>query len=204
MINYYEELPEEEKIKVTQTIQTLYKQTFLLERKYDKRLERFTLNQDYLSCTKHIEFIKEYFQVMGIDITENTQLGIIYICGEQLIGDKIPKLATLYLLVLKLMYDELMMEVSSSSHVYVSISEIHEKLASYRLLSKQPSPTDIRRTLALLRKHQIIEPLDVLEELEGSSRIIVYPTVNAVLFGDDIRALLDAYKEGEDEIDDEE
>ena len=37
MIDYYEQLTQEEKEEVTEVIQTLYRQTFLLERKFDKR-----------------------------------------------------------------------------------------------------------------------------------------------------------------------
>ena len=37
MIPYYEELNDEEKNAVTKVIRTLLKQTFVLERKYDKK-----------------------------------------------------------------------------------------------------------------------------------------------------------------------
>ena len=40
MIDYYEQLTQEEKEEVTDVIQTLYRQTFLLERKFDKRAGR--------------------------------------------------------------------------------------------------------------------------------------------------------------------
>ena len=40
MIDYYEQLTQEEKEEVTEVIQTLYRQTFLLERKFDKRAGR--------------------------------------------------------------------------------------------------------------------------------------------------------------------
>ena len=40
MIPYYEELNDEEKNAVTKVIRTLLKQTFVLERKYDKKYDR--------------------------------------------------------------------------------------------------------------------------------------------------------------------
>ncbi len=54
-------------------------------------------------------------------------------------------------------------------------------------LKKQPSPTDIRRAVTLLKKYQVVEPLDLLEDLNGDSRLIIYPCINVVLFGDDVR-----------------
>ncbi len=204
MINYYEELPPEEQRRVTEYIGQLYRQTFLLERRYDRKTKRYQINKDYYQCSKHLEFIKAYFAIMGIEVMENSQIGVIYIRGEQVVGEKLPKLATLYILILKLIYDEQMSTVSTSVNAVTSLGEIHEKLGTYRLLKKQPSVTEIRRCLALLKRYQLIEPLDILEEMDGQSRLVIYPTVNVVLMGDDVRALIETYTEGDEEDDESE
>ena len=204
MINYYEELSPEEQRRVTESVQALYRQTFLLERRYDKKTKRYQINREYYECSKHMEFIKAYFAIMDIDVMENSQMGVIYIRGEQVMGEKLSKLATLSILFLKRIYDEQMSTVSTSVNAVASLGDIHEKLGSYRLLKKQPSVTEMRRTIALLRRYQIIEPLDVLEEMDGGSRMVIYPTVNVVLMGDDVRALIETYTEGEGEDDESE
>lgn len=204
MINYFEELPGEEQQKVKESIQLLYRQTFLLERKYDRKSKRYQINREYYQCSKHLEFIRAYFALMDIEVLDNSQMGVIYIRGEQVVGEKLPKLATLYILVLKLIYDEQMSTVSTSVNAMTNLSEIHEKLSTYRLLKKQPSVTEIRRSLALLKKYQLVEPLDVLEELDGFSRLVIYPTINVVLLGDDVRALLNTFSEGDAEDDESE
>ena len=173
MINYYEELPPEEQRRVTEYIGQLYRQTFLLERRYDRKTKRYQINKDYYQCSKHLEFIKAYFAIMDIEVMENSQIGVIYIRGEQVVGEKLPKLATLYILILKLIYDEQMSTVSTSVNAVTSLGEIHEKLGTYRLLKKQPSVTEIRRCLALLKRYQLIEPLDILEEMDGQSRLVI-------------------------------
>ena len=62
-----------------------------------------------------------------------------------------------------------------------------------------PSITEMRRSIALLKRYQIIEPLDVLEELNEETRMMIYPCVNVVLLGDDIRRLIESFsKEGID------
>ena len=43
------------------------------------------------------------------------------------------------------------------------------------------------------------QSFDVLEELDGFSRLVVYPTINVILRGDDVRALLETFREGEEE-----
>ena len=204
MINYYEEPSGEEQQRVKESIQLLYRQTFLLERKYDRKTKRYQINREYHQCSKHLEFIQAYFALMDIEVVENSQMGVIYLRGEQLMGEKMPKLATLYLLVLKLIYDEQMSTVSTSVNAMTNLSEIHEKLNTYRLLKKQPSNTEIRRSLALLKRYQIVEPLDVLDELDGFSRLVIYPAIHVVLLGDDARALLNTFSEGDTEDDEPE
>ena len=190
MINYYEELSGEEQQRVKESIQLLYRQTFLLERKYDRKTKRYQINREYHQCSKHLEFIQAYFALMDIEVVENSQMGVIYLRGEQL--------------VLKLIYDEQMSTVSTSVNAMTNLSEIHEKLNTYRLLKKQPSNTEIRRSLALLKRYQIVEPLDVLDELDGFSRLVIYPAIHVVLLGDDARALLNTFSEGDTEDDEPE
>ena len=71
-------------------------------------------------------------------------------------------------------------------------------------MKKQPSVTEIRRSLALLKRYQLLEPLDILEELDGHSRIVIYPTIHVVLMGDDARELLKTFSEGDTEDDESE
>ena len=185
MIDYYEQLAQEEKEEVTEVIQTLYRQTFLLERKFDKRAGRMQYTKEYRTCTKHLEFFKAYFEVAGIILRENVHMGVIYIQGEQLWGD-----------------DEQMQTASSSSHVVTTLGAVNGKAGEFHVLKSLPSITEMRRTITLLKKYQIIEPLDVLEELNEATRLVIYPCIHTVLLGDDIRELLATFSE-EDQIGDE-
>ena len=44
----------------------------------------------------------------------------------------------------------------------------------------------------MLKKYQLIEPLDVLEELNESTRLLIYPCIHAVLQGDAVRKVLES------------
>ena len=111
---------------------------------------------------------------------------------------KFPVLATIYILVLKLIYDEQMAAVSSSSHIVTTLGAVNGKAGEFHVLNSLPSPTEMRRTIAFLKKYQIIEPVDVMEELDEDSRLVIYPCINAVLLGDEIRELLETFSEEED------
>lgn len=195
MIEYFTELTLEEQEAITSVIQTLYRQTYLLERKFDRRTSRMQFEKDYRICSKHFDFLKEYFAIGGITLRENANMGVIYIQEEMLWGEKLPRLATIYLLILKLIYDEQMASASSTSHIVTTLGAVNGKAGEFRVLTSIPSPTEMRRTIALLKKHQIIEPLDVLEEMNEDTRLVIYPCIHAVLGGDNIKELLDTFSE---------
>ncbi len=198
MIEYFAQLTQEEQEAVTEVIQTLYRQTFLLERKFDRRAGRMQYEKAYRVCGRHFEFLKAYFAVAGITLQENVHMGLMYIQGEVLRGEKLSRLATVYLLILKLIYDEQMASVSSSSHIVTTLGAVNGKAGEFRVLPGLPSLTEMRRTVALLKKYQMIEPLDVLEELNETTRMVIYPSIHAVLMGDDIRELLAVFGEEKD------
>lgn len=197
MIDYFEQLIAEEQDEITEIIQMLFRQTYLLERKYDKRSGRMQYTKEYRICEKHKEFLKKYFSVAGIELKQNIHMGVLYLQNEQLWGEKLPRLATIYLLVLKLIYDEQMQAASTSSHIVTTMGTINGKAGEFRVLQNIPSPTEMRKTIALLKKYQIIEPLDVLEELNEHTRLVIYPCIQAVLMGDHIKELLDTFSEEE-------
>ena len=151
--------------------------------------------KEYRTCTKQLEFFKAYFEVAGITLRENVHMGVIYIQGEQLWGEKLPRLATIYLLVLKVIYDEQMQTASSSSHVVTTLGAVNRQAGEFHVLMSLPSISEKRRPIALLKKYQIIEPLDVLEELTEETRLVIYPCIHTVLLGDDLRALLETFCE---------
>lgn len=197
MIEYYEALSQEEQDSITEVIQMLYRQTFLLERKYEKRSGRMAFAPEYRAADKHLEFLKAYFKVAGFELCQNVHTGMIYLQNEMLWGEKLPRLATIYLLILKLIYDEQMASASSSSHIVTTMGNLNGKAGEFKVLKALPSPTEMRRTIALLKRYQVIEPMDVLEELNESTRMVIYPSINAVLMGDSVRELLGTFSEEE-------
>lgn len=197
MIDYFEQLIPEEQEEITEVIQLFYRQTYMLERKFDKRSGRMQYTREYRIASKHKEFLKKYFSVAGIELKENVHMGIMYLQNEQLWGEKLPRLATVYLLLLKLIYDEQMATASSASHIVTTMGILNGKAGEFRVLHGIPSPTEMKRTIALLKKYQIVEPLDVMEELNEHTRIVIYPCIQAVLMGDHIKELLETFSEEE-------
>lgn len=199
MFPYYNELLDEEKEELKEVIKTLYHQTYILERKYDKKTERYLPNRMYRNCERHLEFLKEYFQIADIDLLENRQYGIMQIVTQNLQGDKLSRLTTVFILLLKLIFDEQMNTASSSIHVFTSLNEVYDKIQLFRLWSnKSISPTELRKTIAALKKYQIIEIIEEMGELDGDTKFIIYPTINLLLESQTIGAIIEQYQEEEE------
>lgn len=205
MIEYYIKLNDQEKEELTQVIRCLYNQTYLLEKKYDKKYGRYQSSALYRVCERHLDFLMEYFSIGGFSLVENRQFGIMALKSTSLMGDKLTKLTTLFTLLLKLIYDEKMNTASNSIHVYTVLGEIYGKIQLFGLWDNKALPiTEVKKALTALRKYQVIEIFDTMEEISPDTRILIYPTILMVVNGMDIKALTEQYKdqeEGEEEED---
>ena len=55
MIDYYEALSGAEQAQVSESIRLLYRQTFLLERTYDRESKRYQTRPEFYQCSQHLE-----------------------------------------------------------------------------------------------------------------------------------------------------
>jgi len=200
MNSYYDILSDEDRQNISEIINLLYGQTFLMERSYDRRTGRYVLNKMYRECEQHFDFLRDYFKVANIELVENRQFGIFALQSQNLIGTKLSKLTTIFILLLKLIFDEKMNTASNSVHVYTTIAEVQEKIQLFRLWDNRSiSITEVRRTVSVLKKYQIIEVLDDLSDIDADTRLIIYPTIHLVLNSQEIEGILEQYKEDEEE-----
>jgi Domain of unknown function (DUF4194) len=203
MIPYYKELEEPEQEEITQAIMLLQSQTFVLERKYDKKTARYQYNKEFRVCEKHLDFLMEYFKIAGIDLIENRQYGVMALRSSHLLGEKLSKLTTIFVMLLKLIFEEKMNSVSNSIHVYTTLNEVYDKINLFRLWdNKAISMTEVKKTIAVLRKYQIIDLLDFDGEISGDTKLIVYPSINLLLQSEEVRNIMTQYQESEEEEDD--
>ncbi|MFR5731461.1 MAG: hypothetical protein ACLUD2_05420 [Clostridium sp.] len=72
MIDYFEALSGAEQEQVSESIRLLYRQTFLLERTYDRKAKRSQTNPAFYDCNRHLEFIQKYFSIMGIEVVKQS------------------------------------------------------------------------------------------------------------------------------------
>ncbi|PYG90184.1 uncharacterized protein DUF4194 [Ruminiclostridium sufflavum DSM 19573] len=204
MFPYYRELLDEDRNELTEAVKALQSQTYILERKYDKRTERYIPNKLYRTCERHLDFLKEYFKIADTEIIENRQFSIMFIRTHSLQGDKLSRLTTIFILLLKLIFDEQMAAVSNSIYVYTTLNEVYGKIQLFRLWNgRSISPTEVRKTIAALKRYQVIEMLEDIGEPDGDTRFIIYPTVNLLFDGQSMESIIQEYQEDEEDSDNE-
>ena len=181
MLAYIKELSTQEQEELREVLQKLYRQTFILERRYDRRAGRMVINKEYYFCEKHMDFLQEYLEAAGISIHDNTQLGTIYIQGEPVMGERLPKLATIYLLLFKLLYDEQMAQASSSVNIVTTLGELTGKAGQFGLIRSLTSQAEMKRALNVLKRYQMIEVMDSMEELINSARRVPFSKILGIV-----------------------
>lgn len=202
MLEYYNNLLDGEQEELTEAVKLLYSQTFVLEKKYDKKTERYLPNKIYRTCERHLDFLKDYFMIADIDLIENRQYGIMALQTQNLQGDKLSKLSTVFILLLKLIFEEQMNTVSNSVHVYTTLNDVYDKINLFRLWPNKAIPiTEVRKTIAVLKKYQVVELFDETGDLEGDTKLIIYPTVNLLLNQQAVQNIIEQYQESEDDED---
>lgn len=196
-ITYYNNLLEKEKEDVTRYIKLFFNQNYILERKYNKNRKIYQINQEYRNCERHVEFLKNYFKIAGIEFFINNIDGIMGIKGYSDITKKLSYYATVYILILKLLYDEQMERASTSNGVFVKVSDINEKIGMFKLNKVTKSIKERKDALSLLKKYQIAEIISGEDITDPDSIIVVYTTINMLFHSDDINKLIDKYRKEE-------
>ena len=104
MTSYLEELSMTEADNVKRTIRDLFRQTCILQVKYDPATLIRRDNPRYETCVRHRAFIEQYLLVLGCELTHDPQEHIFRLTGEGVATERLNLTTTLLILILKLIY----------------------------------------------------------------------------------------------------
>ncbi len=198
MFTYLEELTVTEKEQVKKTIQALFRQTCILQVKYDPVTLTPKDNPQYEICARHRNFITDYIEVLGCELLHDAQEHIFRLAGEQAPKEKLSLTSTVILLLIKLIYRDKIMGEGLNAPL-TTLKEIREYGKNANLITQKLTQAQWRESLSLLRLHQIIDVPGAVKEVEDDTPIYIYSTVNLYITAADINALLDEYREEEGE-----
>lgn len=197
MIDYLENLPITEAEKLRKTIGSLFRQTCILQEKYDPVTLVPSDNEQYEICNRHKDFIEDYLSVMGCEMVHDAQEHVFRLVGEGAEAVTLSRTSTIILLLTKMIYRDKIMGQSLSATV-TNLEELREYGKNTNLLNQKLTDGEWKEALSLMKKHQIIEYPGALRDLEDHTPIYIYSTINLYCSSAMINELLEAYREEAD------
>lgn len=199
MFEYMENLPPSEAELIKKTIQDLFRQTCILSIKCDPVTLIQKDNPRYQVCVRHREFITDYFAVLGCELLHEPQEHIFRITGEGVLTERFNLLMTKLILILKIIYRDKIMGEGLNATV-TTLSEIRRYGSETNLITRKLTAAELHESLALLKRHQMIELPSALGNLEDDSPIYLYNTIHILCPTADINAIVKEYVRETEEI----
>ena len=194
MASYIEELSVTEAENLKKTISKLFRQTCILQMRYDPATLTPRDNLDYEICVRHRGFIEEYLAVLGCELIHDPQEHIFRLVGDGVETEKMSLTTTIIVLLVKMIYRDKILGAGLNATV-TTLEEIREYGKNTNFLNRKLTLAEWREALYLMSKHQMIELPGAVRDVEDHTPIYLYSTINLYVSAADINALVEEYRE---------
>lgn len=192
MFEYMENVSQGEAENIKKTIQDLFRQTCILQVKYDPVTLTQHDNPKYQVCLRNREFISDYLEVLGCELIHDPQEHIFRIAGEGVIVERMSLTTTKLIIIMKLIYrDKIMGEGLNATTT--TLAQIREYGRNTNLIDRRLTAQEWNDALVLMKAHQMIEVPGAIANLEDNTPIYIYNTVNIYCSAMDINELVTQY-----------
>lgn len=194
MMEYIESLSLAEADNLKKTIGRLFRQTCILQMRYDPETIIPKDNPDYETCLRHKDFIEDYLSVLGCELIHDPQEHIFLVKGEGVELEKLSLTSTIILLLVRILYRDKILGEGLAATV-TNLREIRTYGRNTGLLNRKLTTAEWREALYLMNRHQIIEVPGAIKDVEDETPIYLYSTINLYIRNSDIEELMEEYKE---------
>ena len=136
--------------------------------------------------------------MLGCELVHDVQEHIFRLTGEHVPQEKLSLTSTVILLLVRLIYGDRIMGEGLNAPL-TTLKEIREYGKNTNLITEKLTQAQWREALYLMKMHQIIEVPGAVKDVEDDTPIYIYNTVNLFVTAADINALIDEYREEEEE-----
>ena len=170
----YEEMTDKDKELFQETVNLLLSKTFLVyERDDDRPAYRFV--------EKNIAIIQGYLGLAHWDLHHNKRLSVFQLYNRlEKNRRQFTLQETIFLFILRLLYDEKQKELRITQNVMVSGQEIQEKYLALKIRNRLPSREDMQRNLKLFQRYSLLD-LKRGTWNEPDSVFVLYSSILVVL-----------------------
>lgn len=193
-MGYMEELSVTEAENLKKTITKLFRQTCIIQMRYDPATLTPRDNPDYEFCVRHKGFIEDYLSVLGCELEHDPQEHIFRLKGEGVETERLSMSTTIIILLVKMIYRDKILGEGLNATV-TNLEEIREYGRNTNLLNRKLTGAEWREALYLMSRHQMIELPGAVRDVEDKTPIYLYSTINLYVGAADINELIQEYEE---------
>lgn len=194
MTTYMEELSLAEAENLKKTISRLFRQTCILQMRYDPVTLTPRDNPDYETCIRHKEFIGNFLSVLGCELEHDPQEHIFRLKGEGAETEKFSQTTTIIVLLIRMIYHDKILGEGLHATV-TNLKEIREYGANTGLLARKLTSAEWKDALYLMSKHQMVELPGAVRDVKDETPIYLYSTILLYVSAADMNQLIEEYRE---------
>ncbi|MEI5995291.1 DUF4194 domain-containing protein [Candidatus Enterococcus mansonii] len=173
----YDNLSAEAVLKFQKAVTRLFNCTYI------NRIKNDGLNwdDDYLFIEENFKLFQDYFKFGGYEVIFNRDISVISVQSQfSSARKKLDKETTLYVLALRLFFDEKVKEFNGSSTIVVRVAEFIDKLLEYGIRDKKPNLQILSRILRYLSTIGILGKKGGKWE-DTDTLFMIYPAIKLLL-----------------------
>ncbi|MCH4891155.1 DUF4194 domain-containing protein [Acidaminobacter sp. JC074] len=200
---YYDKLSVKDKEEFKKVVNKLLLQNYVLRDVYVEKDKIMRSNYDYRFIERNKSMIENYLDYSGWQLSLDNKYGVAYVTNVfEYNKVTFNKISTIFLLVLRLIYDEEREKLSLKSEVVITVHDLINRMLSVGVFKRKPSAKDIETVLRKLSKFRVIDKGAGIWS-SAETKLIIYPTILFILTDAKINELLGLITSEGEEYDDE-
>ena len=200
---YYDKLSVKDKESFKKVVNRLLLQNYVLRDVYNEKEKIMKSNYDYRFIERNKSMIEAYLDYSGWQLSIDNKYGVAYVINAYEYNKvTFNKMSTIFLLVLRLIYDEEREKLSLKSEVMITVHDLINRMLSVGVFKKKPSAKDMESVLRKLSQYRVIDKGTGLWS-QADTKLIIYPTILFILTDAKINELLGLITSDDEEYDHE-
>jgi len=133
----------------------------------------------YYFVVNYKQYFDEFFQLIGDELVVDNELGCVQLKNNYVLNNyKLKKEETFILLILRILYQEKLINTTLGNTVQIAIDEIHTKYQSFGFKRKM-FKTDLISALRLFKKYNIIDNIGDISL--SATKLLIFPTITMLV-----------------------
>lgn len=144
--------------------------------------------QDYYSILEYKSMLENYLSLIDYDLVHDDNYKIFFIkTNADRNRLKLKKLDTVILLILRYLYYKGSLNITSSSNITTTISDLNNELNKTGIFKSPITMTEYKNSFSMLKRFKVID--FQFTDFKEDNIIMIYPTILYIVRSEDITVL---------------